>query len=481
MRRPLEESYWTTVAVVVCALAPDIVATAAHFLLVPAQLADLHTSRTTIELGEGLSNAGYAFGALLAGDLIQRFRQRRLFLGLAPAFVAGCLVTATSGDGLQLLAGRTLMGISTGLLLVVAVPPLVQRFPASRMPFTAGVIDIGFFGAVAAGPVVGGIVADVHGWRWLYVVLAAFGAVAFVLGLLSLPDADPPNPDLGFDRTAVGLGLLATVLPFVAVAKLQAKSWSFASLGFVLPLALGAAAFVTLLVVQYRKEEPLAPVKPLSAPVPVFGTLAAMVGGGAFVAFVALLSQFLTGVDERGAMHVAVDFLPQLGGVLIASFAVGALVRTRYLFHLTVAGMVALCAGGALLVTLHGGHSHVRTLAVTGLLGLGAGASVSPGLWLAALSLPAKIIGRTFALVELVRSVFDFVIGPATTKIAAVNGIPPHSVPHGIRVALNATLGFAVVGTLGMLAVWFGGGARPHTPQLEQWLDGDEPAIPSSG
>jgi hypothetical protein len=180
-------------------------------------------------------------------------------------------------------------------------------------------------------------------------------------------------------------------------------------------------------------------------------------------------------------MHVAVDFLPQLGGVLIASVAVGVLIRTRFLFHLTVIGMVALAAGGALLVTLHAGHSHIRTLAVTGLLGLGAGASVSPGLWLAGMALPAKIIGRTFALVELVRSVFDFVLGPAATKIAAVNGIPPHSVPHGLRVGIDATLGFVVVGTLAMLAVWFGGGAKPHRPDLETWLEGEEPAIPSSG
>ncbi|HLH98853.1 MAG TPA: hypothetical protein VKW08_27400 [Xanthobacteraceae bacterium] len=38
-----------------------------------------------------------------------------------------------------------------------------------------------------------------------------------------------------------------------------------------------------------------------------------------------------------------------------------------------------------------------------GLLGLGAGATVSPGLFLAGLSLPTQFIGRILALVELVR------------------------------------------------------------------------------
>lgn len=166
MRRPLEDRYWTTVAVVIAALAPYIVVTTAFFLVAKQQAADLHASPTALQISEGLSNAGYAFGALLGGDLIQRFRQRRLFFVFALPLAAGFLVSATATGLVQYACGHVLQGLATGFLLVVAVPPLVQRFPTSRMPSTTAMINIGFFGAVCAGPVVGGAVAHAGVWRW---------------------------------------------------------------------------------------------------------------------------------------------------------------------------------------------------------------------------------------------------------------------------------------------------------------------------
>ena len=53
--------------------------------------------------------------------------------------------------------GRVLQGLMTGLLLVIALPPVIQRFPPPRMPTTAAAINIGFFGAVTVGPLLGGI------------------------------------------------------------------------------------------------------------------------------------------------------------------------------------------------------------------------------------------------------------------------------------------------------------------------------------
>jgi hypothetical protein len=63
----------------------------------------------------------------------------------------------------------------TGLLLVIALPPVIQRFPAQRMPTTAAAINIGFFGAVTVGPLLGGITAYGHAWRTFYAALGALG------------------------------------------------------------------------------------------------------------------------------------------------------------------------------------------------------------------------------------------------------------------------------------------------------------------
>lgn len=477
MRRPLEGSYWTTLALVVLALAPNIVVTTAYFLLLPQQLKALHTTATALEIVEGLSNAGYAFGALLGGDLIQRFRQRTLFVGCEAAFVAGSLLAATSGGLVAYGSGRALQGLATGLLLVIAVPPLVQRFPASRMPVTTATIDIAFFGAVCVGPLIAGAVAHAGAWRWFTGGLGGLGLIGLALGVLALPDQKPPNRGMRFDATAVGLALLATVLPFLAVSKLRSAATSFVSPLFLALLVAGLAALVALLLTQYHRDEPLSPVRPLSSTLPTIGTLAATIGGGVFLTLVALAEQSLTQIDLRTPLATGLQFWPQVLGVAIGAALLGRLVRTRFLPHLTLAGMLFLIAGAALLLTIRRGASDVFLLGLAGTLGLGAGMSVSPGLWIAGMSLPAKLVGRTFALVELIRSVGDYLMGPVLLKTAAVTG--KESPQHGLRTAIAATLVVAVAGTLLGCVLWLAGGARAREPDLEGWLEGDESALDS--
>src|SRR6185437_8630325 len=65
-----------------------------------------------------------------------------------------------------------------------------------------------------------------------------------------------------------------------------------------------------------------------------------------------------------------------------------------------------------------------------GIAGHGAGATVSPGLYLAAFPLPSRLVGRIFARVELVRPVADFILAPVMLGVArvargAAMGSPP--------------------------------------------------------
>lgn len=125
---PLGGSYAAAVAIALLGLSPNIVLTTTFTPLRDVLMHDLHTSRTVLELGEGLSNAGYAFGAVLAADLAQRFLQRRLFLNYEVLFVAASLATVLAPDAAVLVVGRVVQGtagpargVRVGLLLTLAV------------------------------------------------------------------------------------------------------------------------------------------------------------------------------------------------------------------------------------------------------------------------------------------------------------------------------------------------------------------------
>lgn len=475
--RPFEGSYPISLTTALLALVPYIFVTTAYVFYRDEVVQAIGGSRTGVEIISGLATAAYAFGALLGGDLTQRFPQRRLFLLFEAVLVLGCAFAAAA-DGIVLYgAGRVLFGFATGVLLVAALPPVIQRFPTDRLPITVIFVNIGFFGAVTVGPLLGGVVAAEQAWRLFYAVLAAVGAVTFGLALLTLPSQKPPNPGLPLDVSGLALGFAATVLPFWGVSELTGHS--FRSLFFAVPVAVGLACFVALLLVEYHKEEPLAPVKRMWTTFPVVGSLVAMVGGGALVAFVMLATQFMLVVERRPPLSTGLMFWPQVVGVLISAALLGVIVRTRFLPILILVGMLVLLGGGALLLAVEPKESAGVMLAATGLLGLGAGATVSPGLYLAGFSLPSQVIGRIFALIELVRSVADFILAPVMLRVARLISGGQTLAAGGIRPAVWITLAIAGAFTiLGVVIYLLGRGGLP-LPDLEGWLKHGRTAVDS--
>lgn len=109
-------------------------------------------------------------------------------------------------------------------------------------------------------------------------------------------------------------------------------------------------------------------------------------------------------------------------GTVIAAVLFGFILRTRFIVLFALGGMLILIAAGAMLLE-YGTQSGVALrIAALGALGLGAGATVSPALFVSGLPLQASMLGRIFALIELVRSVADFVIAAGHVEDRTLGG-----------------------------------------------------------
>jgi MFS family permease len=472
-RNPLMGRYGSAVAIALLGLAPYIVLSTAALPLTPVLERALSSSRTLLQLADGLANAGYAVGAVVAAYLGQKLLQRRLFLGYETAFVVGSVLAAAAPSAPLFVVGRTLQGTATGLMLVAALPPLVTRFGAGRLPVTVAIVNVGLFGATALGPLVGGVVAQAGAWRLLFWTAAALGAVGVGIAALGYPRFDPPDPDLPLDRSAIGLAVAATFLPFIATSLLAATS--FTSPVFLTLFVAGLAALVALVVVEYRKTEPLMPVKALSTQLPVTGTVVAMIAGAVVVTAIQLVQTFLSDVAREGPAAAGAMFWPLPVGLVVAAALFGLLLRTRWLPLLVVAGLGALTGAAVLLLGLRRGDPAPVVVGASALLGFGAGATVSPGLFLAAFGVPSQTLGRAFALVELLRSESAYAVAPVVAVVAQGTG----DLAGGVRIGLAAMAALAGLGVLLALVIPAVSGARLRAPDLDGWLGGEGKALPS--
>jgi MFS family permease len=370
-KHPFEKSYGVNLTVAILALVPFIILTTAYELYEKQIGAEISIPKNALSIISALSTAAYAFGALLGGDVIQRFAQRELFFLCESMFIVGCTLAASGFGMVQFGGGMVLLAFSTGLLLVIALPPVIRRFPAEKMPITAGVVNLGFFGATTLGPIVGGVIAFAHAWRWLYAGFGALGLGVLTISFFALPRQDPMDSEARFDFPAVVLAFFASVLPFLAAGELTGHT--FRSYWFTAPLAVGMACFVAMLLSEYHQKNPLSPVKPMWHTIPLFGTLAAMFGGGVFVTLLMLAERYEMAVLHKTALSTGLLFWPQVLGAILTAGLLMILVRTRYLAILVLGGMLMLIGAGVLLLYEVPGQSRPISLAGAGLLGLGPG------------------------------------------------------------------------------------------------------------
>ncbi|CAN5563753.1 MFS transporter [soil metagenome] len=473
----LRGSYWPTLFVSLMALSPGFVLSSSLGLLRPTIAESLGTSPGSILWATILGNAALALGAVLAAELAQRFKNRPLFMTYQSMFIFGSVIGFLAPNAATLILGHTLQGLATGLLLVAALPPLVIGFPAPRLKTTIPAVVMGLFGAVTAGPLVGGYFAATGAWRILFLATVVVGVATLVLALISLPDKEPLNPGVRIDATALLLSASGAGLTFVGVGALMAAGAG--SPAFYVPVSLGILMLTALVVLEGVRSNPLMPGGPLTTTFPVMGILAAIISGAACTALVELTLLFLERVRGLEASAAGFLFWPEFVMGVVGAVIVGFVLTSRWVLTMPLFGMLSLslAAWGLTSITSETGDN--RILFIAAALGLGASLTVTPGLLMAALSIPPMLVGRAIALVELLRLASAYTVGPVLVYIARSYGSRGENLLAGIHTGYWIVFGFMLAGILVITLIYLRGGARLHPPGLETFLEDGEPAFDS--
>ena len=187
----------------------------------------------------------------LGGALGDRFGRRGVMLAGLVLFALASVLAALAPSIELLVLARTLQAVAgasaipNGMALVRVV---VSR---ERLGRAFGAIGVGVGVAAALGPPLGGVIADVLGWRCIF----ALNLLVLVPGLLLLarsPAAPPARPGARFD--AVGAALLVTTL-VAAVASATLWRLPAVTAATVTGLALGALLTGLTLVRHLRRSE----------------------------------------------------------------------------------------------------------------------------------------------------------------------------------------------------------------------------------
>ena len=465
---PLAGRYPAVAAMVVFALVPYLGLSAALQPLSPIIARQLHMSMQAMSLTLGMANAAYAIGTVFAVQFALRLPQRRMLLAYGLLLVAGSVLAASATAPGVFIAGHVLQGLCTSLLLIAALPPLIIGYPVTKARWTAIILNLCIFGAVALGPFIGGVQASAHAWRPLFWVIAGIALAALVLSLLTFEDVPPVDRSRRLDPLALGLATSGCVAAFFGASELLTHRF-LDPVTFV-PLIAGLLLIFALLAAEYRGRCALLDVRPLVSTLPATGILVAICAAAASVSAIVLSGAVLA--PHHSPLHLALLYLPAFGGAAISALLFGVVFRTRALHYFALAGLILISAG-VIVIGRTIPPNTVAALVGSGLIGLGVGSSVTPALFIVGFSLRNTNLQRVFAIVELLRAVAAFMIAPVMLHFAFTVG---GSLSSGTTTALWVCFGVSAGGALLGIGLYALGRVRPATPAFDSWLAGKGPA-----
>jgi EmrB/QacA subfamily drug resistance transporter len=282
------------------------------------------TGTTLAGLSWILSAYGIVFAALLVpgGRYADVVGGRRLFLAGLAAFTFGSLLCAAAPSVPLLVAARVLQAAGGAMLVPASQLLVMAAFPPEQRMKVIGVMAGVAALASALGPVLGGLMVDLGGWRLVFVVNLPIGLAALALGR-RMP-APPPGslvarPDL------LGSVLAVAAVGTLALGAVQGPEWGW---GDPRTLAAFAASAVLTPLLIWRCSTHRAPVLEL----PLFrvrsfrtGNLGALLLGTSFFGLVLANSLYLTQVWGYSVLKAGLAIAP---GPLASGVA--AIVAGRY-------------------------------------------------------------------------------------------------------------------------------------------------------
>jgi EmrB/QacA subfamily drug resistance transporter len=321
----------------------------------------------------GVTFAGFL---LLSGRLSDIFGSKRIFLAGFLVFCVSSLAAGLATSELVLIGARIIQGVGAAVASASGLALLTRIFaPIGRLNQALGVFTAVSSAGFTAGILLGGVLTETLGWRWIFFVNVPIGAVATILAYRTLPNLPPHQ---GASRSVdfpgavtVTTGLMLLVYGLTDVGNGSASYITYAA------FILAGLTLVAFLVIERRSPAPILPLSFLRRRTVFFANATALLTFATMVPWVFFLTFYLQVLLSYPPLNAAVAQVPAaLVFFFLGGFGAPKLVRRVGAKPVLVVAMLTFSTGMFLFSRLSLSSSYVFDIFPTIILA-SCGASLS--------------------------------------------------------------------------------------------------------
>ncbi|KAH7038976.1 putative MFS transporter [Macrophomina phaseolina] len=298
-------------------------------------------------------------------------------------FFGSSIICALARTMPALIAGRALQGIGGGGLFQLVTITISDIFSLRHRGLFLGLAEVAWAVAGGVGPVLGGVLAEMVSWRWIFWLNLPIAGIAFFLTLFFL-DVHNPRTHIYDGLRAIDWFGTVTILGFTLMVLLGLNfggvvaSWSSAKI--ICLLVFGVVMSVLFVIIEKRLATyPIMPMMLFVERSNVAAFITAFTHGFVFIAEEYYLPLYLQSAKLASPTRSGLLILPLIVTGVITATATGFLIhRTGEYRQVLQAGMMLTTLGVALFILLDVSTSTATIVGLEILAGVGVGMCFQP-------------------------------------------------------------------------------------------------------
>jgi DHA2 family methylenomycin A resistance protein-like MFS transporter len=402
----------------------------------------LHTGTDGLQWVVDAYTLAFASLLLAAGALGDRIGARLTFALGTALFTLASLACALAPHATSLIAARAVQGAGAAMLMPSSLSVLNHAAgkDGEARSRAIGVWTAAGGAALAAGPLLGGLMVDHLGWQSIFLINLPIGAIAIWLAWCFLDETEIAREPGGFDWPGQGLAILS-LFAFTG-AVIEAGPLGIEAPLVLAGLGIAVAAILAFVATEARSASPMLPLGLFRKP---RFSVALLVGLA--VNFTIYGVTFVLGFYFQRARHYSpaetgLAFLPFFATVIVANIVGGRIAAEHGARGPMILGLAIGAIGFALLTSVGADTSYVSLIARLVFVPIGIGLAVPPMTATLLSTVEKKRSGMASGILNTVRQ------AAGAIGVALFGALMSGDLVTGMRIAFGVSAGLLGVAAM---------------------------------
>ncbi|MFA0833768.1 MAG: MDR family MFS transporter [Methanobacterium formicicum] len=307
------------------------------------------------------------------GKLSDIYGRKHVLIAGIGIFVITSVMCGFATNMFQLILFRGLQGIGGGILLSLPFIVVGEIFPPRDRAKYMGIVGSVFGLADVLGPILGGVITDNFGWRWIFFINVPIGIAAITLILYSLPNFKLPDVKKIIDVN--GMITLTLALSSLFLALTLAGDLNRYSLTEIIGILIfSGVMFILFCRAEKKAAEPILPLNLFKNSIFSISALESFLASALMFSGIIYVPLFAQGVLGISATNAGLLMIPMLLSLTLASIVTGQIISItgRYKM-LVIAEFLITGIGVVLLSSMNANTPYYLLVAYSTVLGIGSG------------------------------------------------------------------------------------------------------------